>query len=173
MIPEGRARAGQGFDAAHFSIDWQARKATCPQGQTSRKWKLAQSQRGAEVIRVSVGKRDCLQCPCRSLCTTAPSNPRQLTLRRQAQYEAIQATRLRKTTQEFKTRYAIRAGVEGTISQGVRAFDLRRSRYIGQPKTHLQHVIIATAINFSRILNWVMGIPLDNTRVSRFAALGP
>jgi transposase len=68
-------------------------------------------------------------------------------------------------------RYAIRAGVEGTISQRVRAFDLRRSRYIGQPKTHLQHVIIATAINFSRILNWIRGIPLDDTRISRFAAL--
>jgi transposase len=95
-----------------------------------------------------------------------------LTLRPQAQYEAIQATRLQKTTQEFKTRYAIRAGIEGTLSQGVRAFDLRRSRYIGQPKTHLQHVMAATAINFSRILNWLRGILHDTIRVSRFAALG-
>ncbi len=133
---------------------------------------MARSQRGADVIRVEFGKRDCQECPCRALCTTAPSNPRQLTLRPQAQHEAIQATRLQKTTQAFKTRYAIRAGVEGTISQGVRAFDLRRSRYIGLPKTHLQHVMAATAINFSRILNWIMGIPLDTTRVSRFAALG-
>jgi transposase len=68
-------------------------------------------------------------------------------------------------------RYAMRAGVEGTLSQGVRAFDLRRSRYIGQPKTHLQHVITATALNFSRLLHWIRGIPLDGTRVSRFAAL--
>ncbi len=38
-------------------------------------------------------------------------------------------------------------------------------------KTHLQHIITATAINFSRILAWMMGIPLDGTHVSRFAAL--
>jgi len=32
---------------------------------------------------------------------------------------------------EFKERYAKRSGIEGTISQGVRAFDLRVSRYLG------------------------------------------
>jgi transposase len=48
---------------------------------------------------------------------------------------------------------------------------LRRSRYIGLAKTHAQHVITATAINLSRLLAWLMGIPLDGTRVSRFAAL--
>jgi len=31
----------------------------------------------------------------------------------QAQYEAIQSARKRQTTQEFKDRYAIRAGIEG------------------------------------------------------------
>ena len=28
-------------------------------------------------------------------------------------------------------------GIEGTISQGVRRFDLRRTRYLGLEKTHL------------------------------------
>ncbi|GAC1407243.1 MAG: hypothetical protein NVSMB49_27080 [Ktedonobacteraceae bacterium] len=92
-------------------------------------------------------------------------------VRPQAQFEAIQAARHRQHTQEFKDRYAIRAGIEGTISQGVRAFDLRRSRYIGQGKTHVQHMITATAINCSRLLAWLMGVPLDGTRVSLFAAI--
>jgi transposase len=39
VIPEGRAKAGQGFDAASFAIDWEAKQATCPQGKLSRKWK--------------------------------------------------------------------------------------------------------------------------------------
>ena len=30
-----QAKAGKGFDLAHFSIDWSKRQATCPQGQTS------------------------------------------------------------------------------------------------------------------------------------------
>jgi transposase len=38
-------------------------------------------------------------------------------------------------------------------------------------KTHVQHVMTATAINCSRLLAWLMNTPLDGTRVSRFAAL--
>jgi hypothetical protein len=53
----------------------------------------------------------------------------------------------RESTKDFQTLYATRAGVEGTISQGVRTIGLRRSRYIGQERTHLQHVATAAAIN--------------------------
>jgi transposase len=41
--------------------------------------------------------------------------------------------------------------VEGTISQAVRAFGLRRTRYIGLAKTHLQHVLTAIAFNLARL----------------------
>jgi transposase len=169
--PSWQARAGQGFDHTGFTINWQAKQATCPQGKISRKWTLKQDRTVSGVIRIQFGKQDCLVCPCRSQCTMASTNPRQLVVRPQAQFEAIQAARQRQQTQEFKERYAIRAGIEGTISQGVRAFDLRRSRYIGLAKTHLQHVITATAMNVSRLLAWMRGVPLDGTRVSRFAAL--
>jgi transposase len=53
----------------------------------------------------------------------------------------------------------------------VRAFDLRRSRYIGQAKTHLQHVSIAAAINIVRIVAWLDGDELAPTRVSAFQRL--
>jgi IS5 family transposase len=42
-------------------------------------------------------------------------------------------------------------GIEGSISQGVRAFGLHRARYWGQAKTHLQHVAIAVAMNLVRL----------------------
>ena len=125
------------------------------------------------MVKIEFSKRDCLACPCRAACTSAAVNPRQLSIRPQAQHEAIQTLRKRQTTQEFKERYALRSGIEGTISQGVRAFDLRRSRYIGQVKTHLQHIITAAALNVSRILAYLMGVSRDGTRVSRFAALAP
>ena len=64
--------------------------------------------------------------------------------------------RQRQTTPAFKELYAQRAGVEGTISKGIRAFGLRRSRYCGQPKTHLQHVRIGASLNFVR---WGSGSP--------------
>ena len=171
--PSWQAKAGQGFDAARFTIDWQAKQATCPQGKTSHKWKSARDPNYPDVLHVEFGKADCLACPCRSLCTTAATNPRQLTLRPPEQHAAIQARRQLQTTPEFKQRYALRAGVEGTLSQGIRAFGLRQARYLGQTKTHLQHVITATAINVVRLLAWVAETPRCTTRTSRFAALAP
>jgi len=49
-------------------------------------------------------------------------------------------------------RYAQRAGIEGTHLQAVRVMGLRRSRYMGLAKTHLQHVSTAAAINVVRII---------------------
>jgi transposase len=67
--------------------------------------------------------------------------------------------------------YAQRAGIEGTISQGVRSFGLRRARHRGEAKAHLQHVATAVALNFSRISDWLEGGPRAAMRVSRFARL--
>jgi transposase len=74
-------------------------------------------------------------------------------------------------SEEGRQLYAQRAGIEGTLSQGVRAFGLRRSRYIGLAKTHLQPVASATALNFDRLAAWLIHRPRAQTRVSRFAAL--
>jgi transposase len=74
---------------------------------------------------------------------------------------------------EGKAQYAQRAGVEGTLSQGVRAFGLRRTRYGGLPKTHVQHVAIAAAINIDHIVAWLDERPRAQTRTSHFAALAP
>src|SRR6266568_267586 len=70
-----QSRAAQGFDHTGFPIDWQAKKAICPQGKSSRKWTLKQDRTVSGVIRIQFGKQDCLACPCRSQCTTAITNP--------------------------------------------------------------------------------------------------
>jgi hypothetical protein len=89
----------------------------------------------------------------------------------QEQYLALQAARLRQQAPDFKERYAPRAGIEGTLSQGVRGLDLRRSRYIGLAKTHLQHVFIAAALTIVRIGAWLMERPQAQTPLSRFGRL--
>ncbi|MBO0782377.1 MAG: transposase, partial [Ktedonobacteraceae bacterium] len=66
---------------------------------------------------------------------------------------------------------AKRAGIEGTISQGVRMMGLRRSRSIGQAKTHLQHLATAAALNLVRSMAWFDGLPRAQTRRSVFARL--
>ena len=67
--------------------------------------------------------------------------------------------------------YDLRAGIEGTVSEGVRAYGLRRSRYQGLAKTHLQHLATAAAMNWVRMAHWLEGKPHASTRTSRFAAL--
>ena len=48
---------------------------------------------------------------------------------------------------------------------------MRRSRYIGLDKTHLQQVGIATAINLVGIVAWLDGDELAPTRLSAFHRL--
>jgi len=74
--------------------------------------------------------------------------------------EALQAARRWQRTDEFRQRYAARAGVEATHAQAIRRSGLRRARYIGLAKTRLQHVTTAAAVNVLRITAWCAGTPL-------------
>jgi transposase len=85
--------------------------------------------------------------------------------------EAREAMRAELATDEGWAAYAARAGVEGTISQGVRAMGLRRTRYRGLAKTRLGHVATAAALSVDRAAAWLDGRPVAQTRTSRFAAL--
>src|SRR4051795_11504708 len=96
---------------------------------------------------------------------------RSLTIRPEAQYHALRAARHRERTPGFTKLYRRRAGIEGTISQGVRACRLRRTRYIGPAKTHLGHILTAVAVNLLRIGAWLAGMPRARTRQSAFVAL--
>ena len=164
-------RAGQGYDLAAFVIDWAAKQARCPQGYTSVKWTPGRDGSGDPVVRIRFDTATCRACPVRQACTWAKEAPRQLTVRLQAQHEAIQAARQRQETPEFKAQYARRAGIEGTHAQGIRRCGLRRTRYMGLAKTHLQHLITAVALNVVRLGAWWLGAPLAKTRCAPFAAL--
>ena len=88
-----------------------------------------------------------------------------------AEHDALLAARHRQTTAAFRAQYAARAGIEGTLSQGVRAFGLRRCRYRGLAKAHLQQIATAAALNVSRLADWWDGHrPVKRGR-SAFAAL--
>ncbi|MFE4958652.1 transposase [Streptomyces sp. NPDC056653] len=49
----------------------------------------------------------------------------------------------------------MRVGIEATLSQNVRTCGLRRTRYRGLPKTHVQHVLTGLACNITRITGWI------------------
>ena len=94
-----------------------------------------------------------------------------MAIRPQAQYLALWMARERQKTPEFQARFAARAGIEGTLSQGIHTCQMRRARYIGLAKTHLQNLLIATSLNVLRIVSWLMEVPRAKTRVSPLSAL--
>lgn len=161
-----------GFDISQFSIDWDNQVATCPMGKKSINWWSRIESNNKEILYAKFSRTDCRKCSEHALCTSnAHRNSRKLTLKPQAQHEAIIRNRKEQTTPEWIKRYNHRAGIEGTFSQGVRAAGLRRSRYTGLAKTHLQNTAIASAINFQRLADWFDEIPRAQTRTSRFARL--
>lgn len=163
-----------GYAVDNFQIDWEAQTVTCPEGVTTTSpWKPMVDACGNKAFVVRFPGKVCRQCQARSLCTRRATKARSLTLRPQAQHEALQAARQQQETKAWQEQYATRAGIEGTISQAVRGFGLRECRYIGLAKTHLQHVLTAAAINLARLDAWFTGKKRAHTRVSLFAALRP
>lgn len=161
-----------GYDISQFKVNWNTKRVTCPMGKKSlKKWTPYQDKWGNQVIRVGFPRRTCQLCPSRSLCTRSDSEPRRLTLRPKREHELLQSIRVQQETDEWKNIYNTRAGVEGTISQGVRAFGLRKARYTGLAKVQLQHILSAAAINVVRMVAWLQGMPHAKTRISRFAVL--
>lgn len=164
-----QARAGNGYARADFTIDYDTRTVTCPQGKTSQTWTPC-TQRGQTAAVATFASTDCGPCPARGQCTTSSKKRRQLTLLPRDLAEAQTAARTAETTISFHADYARRAGVEGTMNQAA-SHGARRARYRGLPKTQLEHVYMATALNLIRLHAYWTGTPLDRRRTSHLARL--
>lgn len=112
---------------------------------------------------------------------TAPTSPgaagrRSSTRAGQSPYAPRPGTRrcsppARQETAAFAAAYAVRAGIAGTLARGVRTCALRRTRSIGQARTHLGHVFTATALNFLRLGEWLTEQPRARSRRAPFVRL--
>ena len=88
-----QAKAGNGFAASDFQVDWQQQIAICPQGKTSTSWSPAIDGRNNQVIKIKFSRPDCANCPSLHLCTRSKERRRSITLRPEEQYKALQAAR--------------------------------------------------------------------------------
>ena len=160
-----QARTEGAFTVQDFTLDWDAQLATCPAGHTSQSWTPGHNG-NRTVARIHVSTTDCKACALKPCCTRAPQ--RLLTPRRREDHAALEAARARETGKAFAAEYRRRAGIEGTLSLGTRTLHLRKPRYIGLAKTHLQHGLTAAALNLGRISTWLAGTPRERTRQSAF-----
>ncbi|WP_331748350.1 IS1182 family transposase [Streptomyces chartreusis] len=158
---------------AAFHVDRDAKQVTCPEGTVSVTWSDQRKPSGTPITRVHFAGEDCDPCPLRSRCTKATNAKygRSLTLLPRDQQEVLARQRAEQQTEEWKSRYNIRAGVEGTISQAAHRTRLRRTPYHGQAKTHLANLLSAAAINLIRLDAWTNDALPGGTRTSHLARL--
>jgi transposase len=163
-----------GITVEDFELDWQAQVATCPAGQVARRWYERLDKRGKTVVVIQFAAAQCAACPQRPQCTSSQRG-RSLHLTPQSSHLCLQQRRAEQVTPAFQQKYALRAGVEGTIAQGVHR-GMRQARYRGLPKTQLQMLATAAACNLVRIEQFeqrkLAGKPARPARpLSPFAAL--
>ena len=127
-------------DGEDFAIDWGQKRARCPRGRLSIGWKEYTDADRSPYVSIRFSASDCRDCPVRPQCTRASKQGRHLKVPTEAQHAALREVRSFIDSEAGRQLYARRAGIEGTLSQGVRSFGLRRSRYRGEAKAHLQHV---------------------------------
>jgi transposase len=166
-----QARIPGGYTPQMFTIDWQARQLTCPQGIPSTQWSTT-TRHGREQITVAWPVSACRPCPARNLCTTATGKAgRQVHLRPRQIHEAVTAARAEQATTQWKTRYALRAGAEATMWQATHVTGIRHARYRSLPKIELEHYAAAAAINLLRLDDWWTGKTPDRTRTTHLQRL--
>jgi transposase len=160
-------REQTGYALDDFAIDWPGQVATCPQGHQSVGWTQPQDRRKLPTVIIRFATATCRDCPMRAQCTHGQGG-RTLTLTPPEVRAALLERRAVQHTPAFVQQYALRAGIEGTLSQAVRTTRLRRTPYRGLSKTHLHHVAIAAGLNLKRIVAHLHAQSLDTpTRPAR------
>jgi hypothetical protein len=130
------------------------RQVTCPRGQISQGWHgpyPTSSPTAAPLIVARFTKSQCQPCPDRPRCASSRENARNVGFPPRELRDLQIRVRSEQQTPEWKARYAVRSGVEGTINEFAHGHGMRRCRYRGQPKAHLQHVLTAIAVNIERL----------------------
>jgi hypothetical protein len=84
------------------------------------------------VLRARFAETDCAPCALRARCITSGTRGRQLSFLPELPQRAPDAARARQDTDAGRALHDVRAGVEGPLSQAVRAVGLRRARYRGR-----------------------------------------
>ncbi len=166
-----QAKQADAFDISDFHIDFEQRIVTCPQGHTTNQWYDRIDRRGKPITQVKFPTAVCHDCITRDRCTRSKTAGRLLGFLPEPEFRALQAAREREQTGDFQEAYKKRAGVEGTISQAVGVLGMRRTRYRGLDKVHLQNLMTAAAMNLMRVLDWLSGKERAMTKVSAFARL--
>ncbi|MEU6594717.1 transposase [Streptomyces sp. NPDC046881] len=109
------------------------------------------SPTAAPLIVARLTKSQYRPCPARTQCTSTADSARTVGFPPRELRDLQLLVRAEQQTPEWKARYAVRSGVEGTVNEFAHGHGMRRCRYRGQGKVHVQYVLTAIAVNVERL----------------------
>ncbi|MFJ8545910.1 transposase [Streptomyces sp. NPDC093586] len=133
--PTHQHRRNEGFARDDFHIDYDRRQVTCPKGQVSAGRHgpyPTSSPTAAPLIVARFTKGQCRPCPARAQCTSTAGSARTVGFPPRELHDLQLRVRAEQQTPEWKTRYAVRSGGEGTVNEFAHGHSMRRCRYRGQ-----------------------------------------
>ena len=150
--PAERAPKENEKTLADFTVDAKAvQPVCCPAGHAPES--VAQEENGN--IGATFSRLHCAQCPFRKTCP-AKRNPNGTRTLKTTMKEYVLAKRRRyEQTEEFRKRYAERAGIEATNSELKRAHGLGRLRVRGGARVRLAVYFKALACNVKRMVKYL------------------
>ncbi|MEV0696270.1 transposase [Streptomyces sp. NPDC050388] len=139
-------KTGDGFARENFIIDFDRREVTCPNGQASGNRNELPAMAPYTVVRFDT--RHCGPCPERSSCTSGAARTVNFLPRRLHEFQG--RNRADQQDPQGQRLCASRSGVEGTMNELVNGHRMRRCRYHGVAKAHVQHALTAIAVTIER-----------------------
>lgn len=151
---------GKTFTAEAFDVDVAARSVVCPAGHPSTQCsRLEEAETGKVNFRFEWNDTRCGACPRRTECVGPTQSHRTLVVGEHHGFlqaclpgRRRQARRREMQTEAFQKEMHRRNGIEGSHSELVRGYGLRRARYRGQPKVRLQNYLIGAVCNVRRLV---------------------
>jgi len=145
--------SGSRFGSDSFAVDIHGRAAVCPAGHASSECDRiddAKYARYGAKYYFAWPAKTCAACPLREQCLSKKNKLARRALEVSEHHMTVQARRALCKTPEYRSRMRKRNAIEGTHSELVRGYGLRRCRYKGRSKTGLQAQFTATACNLRR-----------------------
>lgn len=159
--PGGR----QEFTSEHFQVDIEGRKAICPAGHASTNCsRLTEESTGNVSYRMEWNQSLCRECPSAQKCIGKNQEHRTLTVREFHMH--LQKRRNEMGTKEFKEEMHRRNGIEGTQSELVRGYGMRKARYRGLARVKMQNYFIGTACNLKRLVRRMAWEQMKGAKIS-------
>jgi hypothetical protein len=145
----------KGYRIEEFDICVEERRAVCPAGRENTQCSRLEEKETGKVTYRFEWSAHCHDCPLKEQCVGAGQKHRTLVVGEH--HTLLQARRREQTTEGFRKRMRVRNGIEGTQSELVRGYGMRRARYRGKSRLDLQLQLTAAACNVKRwlrVLAW-------------------